>query len=306
MREIFGKTLLKLSQMDSRVYVLDADLANSTKASYVAENNPNKFIQCGIAEQGMVSTAAGMATVGLQPWVVTFGSFLVKRALDQIIVSVAQPKLNVKLIGCYTGILNGKLGKTHQCIEDIAIMRAIPNMKILCPGDEIELEEMMMWANKYDGPVYIRLTRESETFGADINKFNLSSSKIRHGRDLTIISTGTFTRYAMEASKRMLDEDGLHVSVIHMPCIKPLDAEAVIKASYETEAILTLEDHFVIGGLGSAVSEVLCEYSPCHMVRMGINDVNIESGADKDLLEKYGLSINHIIEKAKSCISKKK
>jgi transketolase len=316
MREYFSEELLELTKYDSRVYAIDADLANSVKTDSVAINNPEKFIQIGIAEQNMVGIAAGMATVGLQPWVITFGSFLTKRALDQITVSVAQPNLDVKLIGAYTGILNSRVGKTHQAIEDIAIMRTIPNMTILSPADGIELSQMMHYANKTDGPFYIRVARESENI---INPYSTNENReffkdqlfipghayyMLRGKDATIISTGTHTRYALESALE-LKKEGIEVSLIHMPSIKPLDIESIMHASFNTGAIITVEDHSIIGGLGSAVSEVLSEYCPAFMLRIGINDVNIESGSNDELLEKYGLTARHISEKVKKCITLK-
>lgn len=304
MREEFGKYLLELSKKNPDLYVIDCDLANSTKTNYVAENNPSKFIQAGIAEQNAMSLAGGMAASGLQPWIVSFGAFIVERCLDQIKVSVAQPNLNVKIIGCYTGILNSKTGKTHQAINDIAIMRTIPNMVILCPADGRELIQMMDWANKYNGPVYIRLARESNKLFSSHYKFNFNKAywDIYKYSDLTIISTGTHSYYAEKVYIELLT-DNINVSFLHIPVIKPIDKESIIKAGKNTKCIITIEDATIIGGLGSAVTEILSEYYPTRVKRIGIQDVNIESGDDKDLLKKYNLDLEYIINTAKEFLN---
>jgi transketolase len=305
MREYFGDKLLTFSKRDKRVYILDGDLTNSVKTNYIAEQNPSKFIQCGISEQNMIGVAAGLASIGIQPWVTTFTSFLTKRALDQIIVSVAQPKLDVKLVGSYSGFSNSKTGKSHQGIEDISIMRTIPNMVVLTPGDANELGQMMYWANKYNGPVYIRITRDSQLIFDEEYDFGLGKAvNLKNGDDITIISTGTHTKYALEAAEK-LKEESINASVLHMPSIKPIDEDAIIEASLKTRAIITVEDHSIIGGLGSAVAEVLVENCPCYMGRIGIRDKNIEAGTDEELLEKYELSTKHIIDKAKKYLNKK-
>jgi transketolase len=305
-REEFGKHLLELSKEDSRVYVLDCDLANSTKTNYVAEQNRSKFIQCGIAEQNAMSMAGGMASTGLQPWIVSFGAFIVERCLDQIKVSVAQPKLDVKIIGCYTGILNGKVGKTHQAINDIAIMRTIPGMVILCPADSEELKQMMSWANEYNGPVYIRLTRESNpVYSSFYQWIPFKAHKSYFGKDITIISTGTHSYYAEKAVNN-LNQEGIECALIDMPMIKPIDKNSIIEAAKETGAIVTVEDHSIIGGLGSAVTEIVSEHYPVPVLRIGIQDKNIEAGTNEELLDKYELSTEYIIKKVKVCLALKK
>lgn len=298
MRKEFGEKLLQLSKTDSKVYVLDGDLANSTRTNLVAEQNPSKFIQCGIAEQNMVSMAGGMAASGLQPWVVTFSPFLVKRALDQIIVSVAQPNLDVKLIGCYSGTFNGGLGKTHQAIEDIAIMRTIPNMTILCPVDGNELIQMMDWANNHNGPVYIRLTRESNNLTSSHYKFtiNIYSPTTSGDSDVTILSTGTHSYYAERVYMKLL-ENNINSSFVHVPVIKPIDKDYIIEAAENSKKLVTIEDHSIIGGLGSAVTEIVSEYHPLPVLRIGINDMDLESGSKDELMDKYKLSEEHIYNK---------
>ncbi|MBE1555533.1 transketolase family protein [Sporosarcina limicola] len=306
MRDIFGETLLKLSVEDAAVYALDGDLANSTKVDMVAVNNPDKFLQMGIAEQNMMSVAAGLATTGLQPWVTTFAAFLSKRAIDQIQVQIAQPKLNVKMIGAYSGLLTGLTGKTHQALEDIAIFRTIANVVVLAPADSVEVKKMMEFAHKYEGPVYIRLARDPypNIFSDDYN-FELGKAvTLKKGKDITIISTGTQTVRSLEAAEQ-LESEGISVAVVHMPTIKPLDKEAIIQAAEATGVIVTAEEHSIYGGLGSAVAEVLVEERPVPMLRVGVRDRNSESGPNDEMLEKYEISPSHIVKAVKEALKKK-
>lgn len=306
MRDIFGETLLKLSKEDEKVYVVDGDLANSTKIDGVALKNPDKFLQMGIAEQNMLSVCAGLATTGLQPWAVTFAAFMSKRAIDQIQVQIAQPNLNVKMIGAYSGLLTGLTGKTHQSLEDIAIFRTLANMVVLAPGDSTEVKKMMHFAHKYDGPVYMRLARDpypvifSEDYDFQIGK----AVSLKEGTDLTIISTGTQTSRAIEAAET-LEEAGLSIAVLHMPTIKPLDKEAVIQAAEKTGVIVTAEEHSIYGGLGSAVAEVLVEKKPVPMLRVGVKDRNSESAPNEELLNEYEISAKHIAKAVKEALKKK-
>ncbi len=308
MRDVFGEALLNITKKDTKAVVLDGDLANSTKTDTVAKGNAAQFLQMGIAEQNMMGVAAGLASVGLQPWVCTFASFITKRALDQITVSVAQPKLNVKMIGAYSGLLTGCTGKTHQGVEDVAIMRSIPNMVVLAPADGVELIQMMEFAHQYDGPVYIRLARDEQQqiFDAETHRFELGKGLfVKEGGDLTIITTGTQTERSVEAA-RLLEEEGIHASVLHMPSIKPLDQEAIVKAARETGAIVVAEEHNIIGGLGSAVAEILGEQYPTPMIRVGVQDRNTESGKNEELLKKYNITPADMVEKAKEVLSRKR
>lgn len=308
MRDVFGEALLNMTKKDAKVVVLDGDLANSTKTDTVAKGNAAQFLQMGIAEQNMMGVAAGLASVGLQAWACTFASFITKRALDQITVSVAQPQLNVKMIGAYSGLLTGCTGKTHQGVEDIAIMRSIPNMVVLAPADGVELIKMMEFAHQYDGPVYIRLARDEQPqiFDGETHRFELGKGVvIKEGRDLTIITTGTQTERSLEAA-RLLEEEGIHASVLHMPTIKPLDQEAIVKAARETGAIVVAEEHNIIGGLGSAVAEILGEQYPTPMIRVGVQDQNTESGKNEELLKKYNLTPADMVLKAKDVLSRKR
>lgn len=307
MRDVFGDTLVRLSQTDPRVYALDGDLATSTKMDKVAEANPSKFLQMGIAEQNMVGVAAGLATVGLQPWVCSFAAFITKRALDQIMVTVAQPKLDVKMIGAYSGLLTGCTGKTHQGLEDLAIMRSIPNMVVLSPADGVEVKKMMEFANQYNGPVYIRLARDPlpTIFDEVSYSFTLGKGiKLKDGEDATIISTGTQTVRSLEAAQT-LESRGIRVTVLHMPSVKPIDQAAIVEAAERTGAIVTTEEHTIYGGLGSAVAEVLVENCPVPMLRVAVQDRNSESGSNDALLKKYNIGPENIVHAVEQVLQRK-
>lgn len=308
MRDVFGEKLLALSRQDERVVALDGDLANSTKLDKIAENNPEQFLQMGIAEQNMLGVAAGLATVGFQPWVCSFAAFVVKRALDQITVSIAQPKLNVKMVGAYSGLLNGCTGKSHQSLEDIAIMRSLANMVVLAPADAVELERMMEFAYEYEGPVYIRVARDPlpVIFESASYRFELGKGiQMRKGTDVTVIATGTQTHRALEAAE-LLEKEGVSAAVLHIPSIKPIDVEAIVTAAEKTKAIVTVEEHTIYGGLGGAVAEVLGEHSPVPLERNGVRDKNGESGCNDALLQKYGLTPGHIVDGVHRVLARKK
>ena len=302
-RDAFGETLLELIAADERVYVLDGDLANSTKADLVALDRPDRFLQMGIAEQNMMGVAAGMASCGLVPWLSSFACFLVNRDLDQLRVVVAQPGLNVKLCGAYSGLLTGKTGKTHQEVADLAVMRSMPGMTVIAPADAVEVRLAMRAANAHDGPVYLRLTRDPEpVVFADDYAFEIGRAVVvREGEDVALISTGAQTVRCLEAADLLADE-GIAAHVLHVPTVKPLDAAAVVAAAERTGRVVTAEDHTVIGGLGGAVAEVLGERQPTRMRRVGIGDCFGESAANEDLLEKYGLTSRHVAEAARSLL----
>jgi transketolase len=244
-----------------------------------------------------------MATVGLVPWVSTFAAFLAKRALDQIRVVVAQPGLNVKLCGGYTGILTGKTGKTHQSVEDIAVFRAMPGMVTIAPADGNELRAAMRAMMDDPRPTYLRLTRDpSPVIFARDAQFSIGEAVVlRRGSDVGLISTGVQTVRTLEAAA-MLDEQGIPATVLHMPTLKPFDVEAVCEVAAETNAIVTAEDHSIVGGLGGAVAEVLGEHRPTKTRRVGIRDTFGESGPNDALLEKYGLAPQHIVQAARELI----
>ena len=305
-REVFGETLSVLANEFANLLVLDGDLANSTRADIFAEKQPAKFLQMGIAEQNLMGVAAGLATVGFIPFISTFAVFAVKRALDQVRVVVAQPGLNVKITGGYSGLLTGKTGKTHQAVEDLAVMRAMPHMTVIVPADCIELRQVLRAACLYDGPMYIRLTRDpSPNIFSDDYKFELGKAvTVRDGSDITIISTGVQTVRSLEAAS-LLAAGGIEAHILHVPTLKPLDAAAIVEAARRTGRVITAEDHSIIGGLGSAVAEVLGEQYPVLMKRVGMQDTYGESAPDDDLLEKYGLTPHHIAEAAKALLARK-
>ena len=300
-RDAFGETLLELVAEDERVYVLDGDLANSTKADMVALERPDRFLQMGIAEQNM--GGAGMASCGLVPWLSSFACFLVNRDLDQLRVVVAQPNLSVKLAGAYSGLLTGKTGKTHQEVADLAVMRSMPNMVVIAPADGVETRLAMRAANAYDGPVYMRLTRDPhpvifpEDYDFEIGK----GVAVREGTDVALISTGEQTVRCMEAAATLAAE-GVSALVLHVPTLKPLDEAAIVAAAEKTGRVVTAEDHTIIGGLGGAVAEVLGERCPTRIKRVGIADCFGESAANDDLLEKYGLTSDHVAAAARSLL----
>ena len=292
MRDEFGKQLLKLTLENDNIYAIDGDLAASTRLSYIKDKNPSKFIQAGIAEQNMIGVAAGMATNGLSPWVCTFSTFLTKRALDQIAVSIAQPKLNVKLVGSYSGILNSKLGKSHQSIEDLAIMQSLPNMNIFSPADKYELVEIMKYVNQFKEPVYIRLSRESNNLFN--KKYKLEPiKKLNKGEDILFVSTGSHSYYVNNVVNR-LKKIGINFGHIHIPFIKPFPIMSFLNEAKKYKKIITVEDHNIIGGFGSTVASIIAEHNPMFVHKIGIKDVNIEAGNDDELLDKYDLSEEYI------------
>lgn len=306
-RDAFGKALLELGKENKDVVVLDADLASSTRAIYFAKEYPDRFFEMGVAEQNMMGVAAGLASVGKIPFVTTFAVFATKRACDQVTISVAYPNLNVKIIGAYTGLLSGYTGATHQAIEDISIMRAVPNMVVIDPADAEEISQAVKVIAKYNGPVYMRETRDEwpdlfdKSYRFEIGK----GVEVCSGNDATIIACGVMTSEAVEASK-MLSKEGLKIRVINMSTIKPIDKDMVIKCAKETGAIVTAENHNIYGGLGSAVSEVLAEEIPAPLLRVGIRDTFGESGSNRDLLKKYNMDSEYIAETVKKCLKRKR
>ena len=294
-RDAFGDTLVELIDQDERVYVLDGDLANSTKADTVAQERPERFLEMGVAEQNMMGVAAGMAACGLVPWLSSFACFLVNRDLDQLRVTVAQPGLNVKIAGAYSGLLTGNTGKTHQEVADLAVMRAMPNMVVLAPADAVEVRLAMLAANQHDGPVYMRLTRDPHPviFPADY-AFEIGRAvPVRDGSDVTIISTGEQTVRALQAAE-LLEAKGVSAHVLHVPTLKPLDEAAIVAAAARTGRVVTTEDQSIIGGLGGAVAEVLGEQRPTPIKRLGLQDCFGESAPNDALLEKYALTPAHV------------
>jgi len=302
-REVFGESLVELGGEFPQLVVLDGDLANSTRAELFDQAYPDRFLEMGIAEQNMAGVAAGLATVGYIPWLSSFAAFLVKRDLDQLRIVVAQPNLSVKLGGGYAGLLTSKTGRTHQSVSDLAVMRSMPNMTVIAPIDGVELRQAMRAATIKPGPVYMRLYREATqtVMGADY-RFEIGKAVLlREGRDVTIISTHIQSLRALEAAD-LLAKEGISAHVLHIPTIKPLDVDAIVQAADKTGLVLTTEEHTVIGGLGSAVAEVLGQARPTRMKIHGLQDVYGESGANDALLDKYGINVADIARAAKELI----
>jgi transketolase len=291
LRQAFGETITELAETDKRLVVLDGDTGSSTLTSIFEAAHPDRFFQMGITEQSMLGMAAGMATLGLVPIVSTFSCFIVSRAHDSIRVLIAQPKANVKLMGGYAGLLAGMTGKTHLMFDDISIMRAMANMTVVAPVDEVETRSALKAIMEYDGPVYFRLNRPDTPiiFGDDY-EFELGKAvTVREGTDVTVFSTGTQTSRAFEAAE-LLAADGIGVHLVHVPTVKPLDVDTVVEAAEKTGLVVTTEEHTVVGGLGGAIAEALAVNAPTRMILHGIDDVFGESGPDGPLLDKYGIS----------------
>ena len=297
-RESYGNALKELAREHSNIVVMDADLAEATKTNIFKKEFPNRHFDCGIAEQNMLSAAAGLSTVGVVPFVSSFAMFAAGRAFEQIRNSIAYPKNNVKICATHAGISVGEDGASHQCCEDIALMRTLPNMVVMCPADDVEARAAVKAAYEYHGPVYMRLGRlavpvfhEEEGF-----EFEIGKGKVLHeGNDITIIANGLMVKEAMDAAK-ILEEKGVGVRVINMCTIKPLDDELVLKAAKETGRIITAEEHSIIGGLGEAVCSLLSEKCPTPVKRVGVNDEFGFSGPANDLLKEFGLSAEHLVE----------
>ena len=303
-REAYGKALVKLGKINDDVVVLDADLSKSTKTNDFLKAYPNRFFNMGIAEQNLVGAACGFATAGKIPFASTFAMFATGRAFEVIRNSVCYPKLNVKICATHAGITVGEDGGSHQSVEDISLMRSIPNMTVVVPADGIEAEKMIFAAAEFNGPMYVRLGRSAvpTIFEEDYN-FEIGKGVVlRDGNDVTIIACGIMVNEALIAAD-ILKEENINARVINMSTIKPIDTELIIKAAKETKAIVTAEEHSIIGGLGSAVSEVVCENHPVVVKKVGMNDCFGESGTPNELLAKYGLTAKDIVEKVKEALN---
>ncbi len=305
-RDAYGAGLSKLGEKYDDFIVMDADLAAATKSGAFKKAFPERFYNCGIAEQNMISIAAGVAATGKKVFCSSFAMFAAGRAFEQIRNSVGYPHLNVKICATHAGISVGEDGATHQCNEDIGILRTIPGMVIVNPADAVEAEKALEALYNYDGPAYARFGRLAvPVIFDDDYKFEIGKSvELKSGTDVTIIATGLMVAEALIAYD-ILAEEGISARIINMATIKPLDSEAVIKAAEETGAIVTAEEHSIIGGLGSAVLEALAE-NPVPVVRVGVNDQFGMSGPANDLLDKFGLRGKDIAEKAKKAIALKK
>lgn len=299
-REAYGNAVAKLGGVNDKVVVLDADLAKATKTEVFKKAYPDRFFDMGIAEADMIGTAAGLATCGKIPFASSFAVFAAGRAYDQVRNSVAYPNLNVKIAATHAGITVGEDGATHQAIEDIALMRVLPNMTVINPCDEFETEWAIFEAAKINGPVYIRLGRSKaqEVYNVDTS-FELGKAKtVIDGDDVTVIATGSMVAEAVKAHN-ILKNDGISVRIIDMHTIKPLDKDVIIKAAKETRGIVTAEEHSVIGGLGGAVCEVVSEFCPTRVLRVGVNDKFGKSGSANELMREYGLTAENIVENVK-------
>ena len=303
LRDVFGDTLVALGWTNPNVLVLDADLANSTKADKFAIAYPDRFLQMGIAEQNFVGVAVGLASLGFVPWLSTFTVFFTHRAIDPIRMLVAQTHANVKIGAAYSGILTGLTGKTHQDVQDIAIMRAMPDMTVLAPADAIEGEAIIRWATDFQGPVYLRLARDpSPNLFDESYKFVPGKTvSLREGSDVLLISTGPQSLRCVKAAE-LLEADGISAGVLHLPSIKPINKEEVVSASEKAKLVVTVEEHTIYGGLGGLVAEILSETSPRKVVRFGIDDRWGESAPNDFLLDLFQMSPPRLSERVKTLV----
>ncbi len=306
-RDAYGKALVELGGINDKVVVLDADLAAATKTGMFKKAYPEKFFDCGIAEGNMMGVAAGLASAGYTVFASTFAMFAAGRAYEQVRNSIAYPRLNVKIGATHAGISVGEDGASHQCCEDIALMRAVPGMTIINPADDVEARAAVLAAAEYEGPVYMRFGRLAVPRIFDENyKFEWGKAVVlNEGSDVTICATGLMVNEAIEAQK-ILAAEGISAEIINVHTIKPLDSETILKSAAKTGAIVTAEEHSIIGGLGSAVAEAVCEGGkPVPVVRLGVKDVFGKSGPAVELLHIYGLDAQNIVEKAKLALSMK-
>lgn len=306
-RSYYGKALAKLAETNPDVVVLDADLAGSTKTGDFQKVCPERFIECGIAEANMVGVAAGLATSGKIPFASTFGVFASGRCWEQIRMAVAYPRLNVKIVATHCGLSVGPDGATHQALEDIAITRALPNMTVIVPCDAHEAYAATLAIADYDGPVYMRMGRSSfPVLKEEGCTFTIGKADVlREGSDISIIACGQMVQSCMVAAEQLASE-GISAEVVNMATVKPLDRDAALATAKKTGAVVTVEEHSIIGGLGSAVCECLSEEYPVPVLRVGTKDTFGESGEAEELLEKYGLGVKDIVAAVKNMIQIKK
>lgn len=306
-REAYGDALKEAGSLYQDIIVLDADLSKSTKTNVFQKAYPERHFNAGIAEQNLMGVAAGLAAAGKIPFASTFAMFATGRAYEQVRNSICYPKLNVKIAATHAGLTVGEDGATHQSNEDIALMRAIPNMTVIVPADAAETRQAVLWAAQYKGPVYLRLGRAGvdDIFGDDYTFEHGKAVQIAQGTDVTLIATGIMVGPAVKAAEE-LKQQGISARVLNIHTIKPIDKEAIIKAAQDTGAIVTCEEHNIIGGLGSAVAEVLVENHPALMERVGVLDTFGESGTPNALVAKYHLTAADIVKAAQKVISRKK
>lgn len=298
-RSEYGKTLVELGKENPNIVVLDADLSCSTQTGMFGKEFPERFFNMGIAEQDAMTTAAGLSTVGKIPFVSTFAMFATGRAWEQIRNSICYPKFNVKVVATHGGITVGEDGASHQALEDVAIMRNIPNMMVVVPADCTETREVIKFAAKYDGPMYIRLARTNvvNIFDPQTYKFDpLKALVVKEGNDVTLITNGETLCETLDCAQ-ILEENGINAEVIHMPVVKPIDTKTLVESAKKTNNVITIENHSVIGAIGSAVCETMSENYPVKVKRIGINDEFGQSGEQRALMEHYGLTSNKLAER---------
>ncbi len=305
-RDMYGETLVEIGK-DEKIVVLDADVSTCTMSCTFGEVYPDRFFNIGIAEANMIGIAAGMATYGLKPFASTFSMFMAGRGFEQIRNSICYPRLNVKLVGTHTGLMVGEDGATHQCLEDIALMRSIPGMLVICPADGEETRQAILALANYEGPAYLRLGRSAVESCTDIYGYRFEigrAVRLLNGGDVALFATGVGVEIAINAA-RALKTLGIEARVIDIHTIKPVDREEIIAAAKEVGAIVTIEDHNVIGGLGSAVSEVVTETVPVPVAHVGVQDRFGKSGSGAKLMELYGVCVSGVVDKAKEVIAQK-
>jgi len=303
LRDVFGDTLVSLGSSDPNVVVLDADLANSTKADKFAKMYPGRFLQMGIAEQNFVGVAVGLASLGYVPWLSTFTVFFTHRALDPIRMLVAQTHANVKIGAAYAGVMTGLTGKTHHDVQDLAIMRAMPDMTVVAPADAIEGEAIIRWATEYEGPVYVRLARDASpnVFDEHYRFVPGKTISLKEGSDVLLISTGPQSVRCLQAAE-LLHGQGISAGVLHVPSIKPVNKEEIVSAAEKAKVVVTVEEHTIYGGLGGLVAEILSEASPRRVIRFGIEDRWGESAPNDYLLDLFQMSAPLLSERIQKLV----
>jgi transketolase len=303
LRDVFGDTLVSMGSSDPNVVVLDADLANSTKADKFAKMYPGRFLQMGIAEQNFVGVAVGLASLGYVPWLSTFTVFFTHRALDPIRMLVAQTHANVKIGAAYAGVLTGLTGKTHHDVQDLAIMRAMPDMTVVAPADAIEGEAIIRWATEYEGPVYVRLARDASpnVFDEQYRFVPGKTISLKEGSDVLLISTGPQSVRCLQAAE-LLHGQGISAGVLHVPSIKPVNKEEIVSAAEKAKVVVTVEEHTIYGGLGGLVAEILSEASPRRVIRIGIEDRWGESAPNDYLLDLFQMSAPRLSERIQKLV----
>lgn len=304
LRDVFGETLVSLGSTNPNVLVLDADLANSTKADKFAMAYPSRFLQMGIAEQNFVGVAVGLASLDYVPWLSSFTVFFTHRAIDPIRMLVAQTHANVKIGAAYAGLLTGLTGKTHQDVQDLAIMRAMPDMTVLAPADPIEAETVIRWATEYEGPVFVRLARDTcpDIFDQQYRFVPGKTIPLREGSDVLLISTGPQSARCLGAAES-LQGKGISTGVLHVPSIKPVNKEEIVNAAEKVKLVVTVEEHSIYGGLGGMVAEILSEASPRRVIRFGIDDRWGESAPNDYLLDLFQMSPSRLSERIQKLVA---